>query len=247
MKGRVVIIPDAHHPYVDKGAWELMLGAIEVLTPDEGVIIGDFGDFSAVSSHPRRPDERLLIKETYHVNIALDQVQEASKNTPWRYMEGNHEDRLRLYKWTKAPELAGFAEVQDILGFEDRGMPYFRYHTFSNIGKVYFNHGWRTGVNAARQTVLDAGKNVVVGHSHRGAIATSGEIAGNHHYCINVGWLGNVNEALDWASPGAYKDWQLGFGVVDIDGDYSSPTFVPIIETSKHRRLMILEGVTYKA
>jgi len=246
MSERVVIIPDAHHPYVDKAAWELMLTAIDVLDPDYGVIIGDFGDFSAVSSHPRRPDERLLIRETDAVNIALDQVQAAGP-MPWRYMEGNHEDRLRLFKWSKAPELAGFAEVETILGFAERDMPYHRYHTFSNIGKVFFNHGWRTGVNAARQTVLDSGRNIVVGHSHRGALATSGEIAGNHHFCLNVGWLGDLNAALDWASPGAYKDWQLGFGIVDIDGDYASPIFVPIIETSKFRRLMILEGETYKA
>lgn len=244
---RVVAIPDAHHPFVDKAAWELQLTAIEELKPDKVVIIGDFADFNAVSSHPRKPDQRLLDREIDATNTALDQVDAAKGKAGLIYMEGNHEDRLRLFLWRTAPELYSLANVDSLLRFEERGYTYHRYREFSHINKVYFSHGWRTGVNCARQTVIDAGRNIVVGHSHRGSLATSGEIAGKKHFCLNIGWLGDVEEVKDWASIGAYKDWCLGFGVIDIEGDYAIPAFVPIIETSKYRRLMLLGGETFKA
>jgi metallophosphoesterase superfamily enzyme len=248
MSWRVLAIPDAHFPYHDKAAWELCLRGIEVLEPDEIVIIGDFGDFAAVSNHPKHPDERQLHKEVESVKEGLENVVNAhTKNGGITYMQGNHEDRLRLYLWNKAPELEGLVGFEDLLGLDNYGIETYRYREFYKVGKVFFSHGWRTGVNAARQTVLDAGRNIVVGHSHRASIVTTGEIAGKKHFCMNIGWLGNVELVKDWASIGAYKDWALGFGVVDMVGDISSPYFVPIVETSKHRRSMILGGESYRA
>src|SRR4051812_18846344 len=47
--GRNIIIPDSHHPYVNKKAWATTLGILKDWEPQTGVIIGDFGDLNSVS------------------------------------------------------------------------------------------------------------------------------------------------------------------------------------------------------
>lgn len=247
MAHRILAIPDVHFPYEDKAAWELCLEGIAQLDPDEIVIIGDFGDFASVTTHPKHPDTDRLHKEVESVKTGLDQIRDIAGAVPITYMQGNHEDRLRLYLWRQAPELEGIVNLEELLGLEERDIQTFIYRDFYQVGKVFFSHGWRTGVNAARQTVLDAGRNIVVGHSHRAGIVTVGEIAGKKHFCMNIGWLGQIEDVKHWASIGAYKDWQLGFGVIDQDEDLATPIFIPIIETSKWKRAMVLGGVRYTA
>ena len=87
------------------------------------------------------------------------------------------------------------------------------------INNVAYTHDLgRSGVNSARQTLLDLGGNVVFGHTHRGAVVYQGEVKGSAHFALNVGWLGDV-KAIDYLHRArALRDWQLGFGTVIHDG-----------------------------
>lgn len=228
-----LVIPDTHVPYEDPQAFEVLLKAIDDIKPQELVFIGDFADFYAVSFHSKDPRrEKFLVGEVEKVNKRLDEIDSigaASRDVV--FIEGNHEDRLRRYISDKAPELEGLVDVNDLFKFKERNYKHIKYRDHYKHGKVYYTHdSGRSGKYAVFHTLGDYGANVVFGHSHRGGVVYSGEMRGNSHASMNVGWLGSI-ASIDYKHKArALRDWQQGFGLVRYDKQgYGWMNFVPII------------------
>lgn len=218
LEERIIVCPDAHHPFVDERAWACFLEAAYVARANRVVIIGDFGDYYAVSSHDKSPERKeTFADELADTNAALDQLQ--GLGIPVDYCEGNHEQRLDRYLAKVAPELYGVAlGSKELLRISERGWSWYPYKTICKHGHVRFTHDvGRSGKNAARQSLVDFGDNLVFGHTHRLGVAYEGTIDGGTRVCLNVGWLGDF-EAIDYRHKFmAKRDWQHGFGLVDID------------------------------
>lgn len=232
---RIIVVPDMHVPYHDARVWACILATIRSCKPSTIVVIGDFADCYAVSSHPKGLDRKAdFAAEIEAVNHELDALRRAAGPAARIvFCEGNHEDRITRYLQGNAPELGGLAGLRApaLLRVKKRGIEWIPYRRDVRIGKCSFTHDLgRCGVNTARQSLLDFGGNVVVGHSHRGGVAYQGEARGASHFCLNVGWGGDV-EAIDYHHRvRAMRDWQHGFGVVDQDSSgYSWAQFVPVI------------------
>ena len=212
---RVLVIPDTHVPFHDTLSWKLVLNVISDWEPDLVVFIGDFGDNYAVSDHSKDPARKdLLADEVAKVNAELDRVQELVDSKAV-FIEGNHEDRLRRYLWDKAPKLLGACDIDTLYRIRARGWKHVPYRDLHQIGNVTYTHDLgRSGANAARQSLLDLGGNLVFGHTHRGAVVYQGEVKGSAHFALNVGWLGNVEQIDYMHKARAKRDWQLGFGTV---------------------------------
>ena len=197
------------------------------------IIIGDFLDMYSVSAHSKDPKRKLsLLDEIEAANRRLDEIQSRA-GSHVTFVEGNHEDRLRRYIWDKAPELDGVTTVRGGLRLDERGWRFIPYRDYYRLGRVTYTHDiGRAGINAARQSLLDYGGNLVFGHSHRGAVVYQGEAKGASHFCMNVGWLGDVAQVDYMHRARAERDWQLGFGIVDYSDDMerASATFVPIVD-----------------
>ena len=230
-----MVIPDTHVPYHNKEAFELTLRAYEsIRTRKKIVIIGDFADFYTVSSHSKDPGRAKLLKEELtDVNRALDQIEKAAGKHV-TFIEGNHEDRLRRYIWDKAPELDGACSVPSILSLDARGWAHVPYREYYRLGCVTFTHDiGRSGKHSASQSLSDFGGNLVFGHSHRGGVFYQGEAKGASHFCLNVGWLGDVAQVDYMHRARAERDWQLGFGLVDYAEDGAATAqFIPIVRGS---------------
>ena len=232
---RILVVSDLHAPYHDKRAWSLLLKTIRALRPERIVIIGDFADCYAVSAHLKSMARRLSFElEIEAVNGALDELQRAAGlKCVITFCEGNHETRITRYCQTNAPELGGLDGLQfpSMTRLRDRGIAFVPYRRHVWIGKCAFTHDLgRAGANAARQTVVDFGGNIVIGHTHRGGIAYQGETRGRSHFCLNVGWLGDL-ELIDYVHLAkAKRDWQHGFGWIDQDAAGNSwAQFIPIV------------------
>lgn len=234
MTERIFVIPDTHVPYQDNKAWRLCLKAIKEIKPDKIVIIGDFADFYSVSDHDRDPNrKKLLTDEVEDVNRELDRLHKiAGENVV--YIEGNHEDRLRRYLWRHARKLMGIRtlDVPGLFYLQERGWIHRKYREAWRYGKVAYKHdvAGRAGKYAARASLQDFGGNVVIGHTHRGEVTYQGEAKGSSHFCLNVGWLGDVKQ-MDYTDPDkAVRDWNLGFGIVDYDiRGFATAHFIPIL------------------
>ena len=230
---RTLVIPDCHCPYEDALAFDTMLAAARVYRPDIAVIIGDFADCYAVSAHPKPPERRSnLAWEIAEVNKRLDQIGRLGARRVI-YCAGNHEYRFDRFIRDKAPELFGVApNIQTLFRVRERGWEWVPYMRTIKVGKVAYTHELgRCGVNTARQTLLDYGGNIVVGHSHRAGVSYQGTIDDGGRVCMNVGWLGSVAE-IDYAHHArAERDWEHGFGTVEQDrGGVAWMTFIPIIQ-----------------
>lgn len=228
---RVLVCPDAHHPFVDPLAWSTFLAAAREWRPDVLVIIGDFVDSYSISSHAKDPERKVNFRDEINAaNAALDEI-DSLRVPRVVFCEGNHETRLARAIAERAPEFHGLIDIRDLLRIHQRGYEWVPYKQLIRIGKIAFTHDVeRCGVNAARQSLIDMGGNLVFGHTHRGAVVYAGTVEGDQHVCMNVGWLGSFDDIDYKHQARARREWQHGFGLVTLDATGCGwCEFVPIL------------------
>lgn len=229
---KIMVCPDAHHPYADALVWRTFLAAARRMRPDVLVIIGDFADCYAITAHARDPGRtQKFVDELAEVNAAADQVSRLGIKRVI-FCEGNHETRISRFVAAKAPELHGMLSAKEAMQADARCWEWVPYKESIRIGEMNFTHDVeRCGVNTARQSVQDYGDNIVIGHSHRAGVAYTGTTRGRTHVGLNVGWLGDVKKAADYRHRDmATREWQHGFGWINQTSDGASwAQFVPIL------------------
>lgn len=215
---RILFIPDVHRPYHDERAWRLMLKAARGFRPHRLVVLGDFGDFYATSSHDKNPNRRRNLEyEVASMNEGLDEL-DALGAQRRHFLAGNHEDRLERYLMQRAPELFNMVRVPELLRLRARGWTYTPYKQHLRIGRLYATHEvGNAGADAHLRARAAFEGNVVIGHTHRMAVHYSGNAKGTPHVGAMFGWLGDV-ATIDYAHRvQALRDWQLGFGIGFMD------------------------------
>lgn len=214
---RIFFLPDCHHPYVDRKAWRVALKALRAFRPDTLVVLGDFGDFYCTSRHPKNPTRTRDLKvEVDACNLALDELDAACEAVGCddkRFCLGNHEDNLERYLTAQAPELFSLVSVKDLFLLRGRGYRVTKYKDFDRIGKLVYSHEFGyAGRDAHLRSGADTGANVVLGHSHRAAIAYTSDMLGNHRVAAMAGWLGDP-KAAEYMYRSKTKDWSHGFAI----------------------------------
>lgn len=228
---RILVCPDVHMPYHDARAWRLFLKALHQVKPDQLVIIGDFVDCYSISSHRKNPRRKsLLSNEIDAACMGLDALQDVMGHKVV-FCEGNHEERLERYLCDRAPELYGMVDIRSLLT-KDRGWRWVPYGDWITIGKVSFSHDvGRAGMHALRQSLVDFGDNIVIGHTHAGGTTYMGTTSGRRLVALNVGWLGDYSAINYTHKARAQRMWQHGFGLIDQDGRGRSwCQFIPIVD-----------------
>jgi predicted phosphodiesterase len=229
---KIVVIPDAHTPYHDKDAFDLGIRAIKAIKPDEVIVIGDFADCYSVSSHKKNPSRLSKLKqEIDESKYQLSRLKGLCGRK--RFTEGNHEDRIERYLCERAPELYGLVTAKELLGCDDGEWEWYPYRSVCKIGKVSFTHEvGHFGKYAANASLAAFGGNIVFGHSHRGAIVYGGNLRGERHFALNVGWLGDI-KAIDYMHISQTRDWQLGLGYLELDAKGNAwASFCPMVNRS---------------
>ena len=229
---KVLIIPDCHRPYHDVKAWALLLKIARQWKPNYVVVLGDFADFYAVSSHDKDPTRALQFEaELENVHSGLAELRDlgAEQNI---FIAGNHEDRLWRYMVKKAPELHAVLTIPRLLKLKEHGFKYIPYRDYFKLGKTYYTHevGF-AGKHAAAKSMEAMGRNVVIGHCHRLELTVQGTLDGDRHVGFCPGWLGDL-EAIEYAARvKVQKDWALGFGMgyYDLSSQYTSLVSIPVL------------------
>jgi len=131
------------------------------------------------------------------------------------YLEGNHEDRLTRYKWTKAPVMTyiralGLEKLLDLEKLDIKFIPYTKYW---NYKKIYFVHGdiIRKESGYTARNMLDKwGVNLICGHSHRTGKHNRTTLNGNQG-AWESGCLCDTNPEYIKGK----ANWQQGMSVVN--------------------------------
>lgn len=252
VKYRVVVIPDMHFPYHDRRVWRLILKVVRGYSPSHVVIIGDFIDGYAISSHLKVPKDslgkksKLIKRESLAGEIAsarkgLKGLRKAAEDAKIVFCEGNHEDRLTRYLAKNAPQMLPFGQMKALLGLKELGIEWIPYRQSYTLGKMHFTHDvGRFGKNAISQSLTDYGGNLTFGHTHRLGSGYQGTFHGNPHVCLNVGWGGDL-DAIDYRHERkAHCESQHGFGIVEIDSQGNSwANAVPIVHGDTDSRCVV--------
>jgi len=233
------VISDVHAPFHDPEVWATKMALIRFLRPDNVVVVGDFADCFSISFFPKSPERKArLIDELNDTLPLLDELESLRVPNVW-FLLGNHEDRWTRMILTHAPALDGMVRtIPEVLRIKERGWHCVPYKRSLQIGVMRYSHDYgRFGINAARQALIDVGRSVTFGHTHRLGVAYQGQIEDSGHVSLNVGWAGDFNQ-IDYAHRDrARRDWMHGCGVVDEDENgYVWPQAVAIINgTAKVR------------
>lgn len=209
---RVLFIPDTHRPYHDVRKWALLLKAGRMFKPDILVVLGDFADFYAVSSHDKDPSRKLSLRdELEDVRTGIKELESlgAKENI---FICGNHEDRYDRYIAQKAPELHNLISIRTALGLDEwTFIPYKRHF---NLGKLHITHdAGNAGGDAHKKAQATFEGNVIIGHTHRLAYTVVGNAEGQPHLGAMFGWLGDIN-AVDYMHRiSVLRNWAHGFGI----------------------------------
>jgi predicted phosphodiesterase len=210
---RLWFVPDTHRPYHDERAWQLMMQAAVAFRPQTLTVIGDFGDWYAVSDHIRDPKRKTMLEwEIEDANKGLDELDSLGA-TRKIFVKGNHEARLTKYLRTRAPALDGIVTVEDKYRLHERAWEVVEYMQHASIGKLYVTHDvGASGKNALWKSMEVFEHSVVTGHTHRLGYIVEGNILGRTKVAASFGWLGDVQQ-MDYTSRAkAMKEWTLGFG-----------------------------------
>lgn len=216
-----LIIPDCHHPYVDRKAYKLMLHAASSLKIDEVVILGDFADFYSVSAHAKDPRVlQMLNDEVESVNKELDRLDQVFPSAKKVFLEGNHEFRLSRYLQNQAPALFGVTDIRNLFKFDTR--PNWRFISYgpNQQHKVLGSKLFARHEPIARTAELTAKKamaNITYGHIHRIQSNYATSMEGQQYVAFSCGWLGDKRKNLIFDYVKSFHDWQLGFALVHVD------------------------------
>lgn len=227
----IPIISDTQLPYHHKKAVNAVFGWIADQAPKIKEVhqIGDFYDFTAVSRWTRgTPAEngkslQAELNAGREFNTLLNKAWSGSKT---RIM-GNHDDRIKNYLTQHAHGLAGLEALDyDTLteaaeyGWETKEQPYrIAPGTISVHGIAVRKYSGYT----AHAHLEKFNSNVIHGHTHRAGIVYR-TIGATTRWAMEVGHLMNPALATYVMSP----DWQMGFGILHVDGNEVAPEFVRI-------------------
>lgn len=212
----LVIMPDVHAPYHDRGAWKRFLRCLEVIKPDIFVNIGDFIDSHAMSRHVKDPRREALFRKELilprRMLRELDDVLPQQSRRLWTM--GNHDIWMERRVAEKMPELEGIFTIDNLLDLSEHGWEVTPYGQSVKVGKLNLSHDYGySGANAGRSTLLAVGDNAVFGHSHRASVTYGGTALGVPHVSMNVGWLGDKKAATYAHQTQKNRDWMHGFGM----------------------------------
>jgi UDP-2,3-diacylglucosamine pyrophosphatase LpxH len=220
---RVLVLPDAHYPHVDEMCEAVVIKASELLRQDETVILGDWAEMAAASSHPPSSWEEVNgimqpLDELRMVDDAMKRIDRAAKRCKWVYLEGNHEQRLERWSISMGQHLG--SDAHEALSPKSqigkwtklKWIPYRKQHSaaYRIAPDLIAVHGWRLGVYPAAAMLRDVKTaSVVFGHCHRAQSHTVKDVDGRFITSWTPGCLRDLHP--DW-SPAT--DWVHGFSIV---------------------------------
>lgn len=229
---------DPHLPYIDGGLRELALRWLAHNRPERGVFGGDQEDLPNLSRHPASLVFNASGQECTQATFDwLLDVRNASSDTSWDYIEGNHDKRYQKALLEKVPEIAALTAAQwpeslpaqdviysprhrlhlDALNINYVGGPLdYEHYQVKITDGLSARHGTFHGKDALQKTAEKYNHDVVYGHLHRHAIFTETRRDSYHGtsktvQIIQAPTMARVDVGYDTAT-----NWTQGFVVFEV-------------------------------
>ncbi|MFJ2115936.1 metallophosphoesterase [Streptomyces sp. NPDC087850] len=248
---RIVVIPDLQIPFHDRRALKNVIQFVGEYQPDLVLQIGDLMDYPAPSrwtTGTRLEFAGGVIRESEIGKKEFLGPLRDVYSGPLEILEGNHDERPRVYLAQRAPALSAedeFYRFENLLDFKTYevslrspfkplapGWTAMHGHEMKGFNSI----SGRTAAAFAKKLKCS----VVMGHTHRLAISPeSGGIRHSTRYGFEAGHLMDMKQASYLR--GGPANWQMGFGILYVLGPHVQPTPVDIASDGS----FIVEGQAY--
>jgi len=243
---RIVVVPDLQVPYHSRPAVRALGRFIEDYKPDQVACVGDLVDMPQISQWTKGGAGEHTRDLHKHRNEAIEVIDMLKIDVISR---ANHEDRLFKAISGRLPGFVGLPELQieNFLKLNEMGVTY-AHDPYLLAPNTYLMHGdegtqsQRAGSTAASLSQRISAS-VVIGHTHRlGLVPTTHMVGGK---VLRIDWGMEVGCILDYKSGGfkymkGMANWQMGFGMLTVEGKTVTPTPVPIQNKS-----FVVDGTRY--
>lgn len=227
----VIIYNDTHNPYQDKLVLDLFEQFVREYQPNYLFINGDGNDFYPLSNFDKNPERLVNLQGDLDSTGAMySRQRRIVPNARIIELDGNHEDRLRRFLWSKVPELANLRclDLNKLLSLEDNEISHTSYEEGLLVNGIFLViHGNIASIHSsytAKRMYEKQGQCGIHGHTHRG---------GSYYKTDRFGiWGWWENFCLCDLDPDYIQNpnWQQGFSVVHFKKKRFYVEQVPIID-----------------
>lgn len=239
-----MIIPDVQFPYHDSLALAKLLKVVRDHQPDQVIQIGDGIDFPQVSQWSKGTageyaDTLQDHMDGFRSNV-LHPLREAAPHALIRWIEGNHDLRLRDFVKKYAAPLGPLRalEIPALFGLDELSIHYERGLT-RVATNVYALHGHESGGYCASASAWDtkftkrygSDKSFIFGHTHQPFLITRSYGYGGKvtpRFTMNAGSIMDP-VAATYVKDGAVN-WQMSFAFLRDDGKRVYPQLITMVD-----------------
>lgn len=215
---KTLIINDLHLYFHSTPAIKLALNEAKASGVDKIIIDGDLLDLGGVGRWTRRPDRVIIRDEIELGKLFFAQLRNMFPHQEIIYKEGNHDERLEKFIWTKCPELYGLqllslAELLELKKYEVKKIASMQ---LMKMGELWVAHGHEFiggsgGENVATKMLNKVKRNIIFGHFHSPQETVhSNLIDDTPHGSWSVGCLCQLKPTYH-----PHNNWGHGFALVE--------------------------------
>ena len=241
---RVILLPDFHHPHINKPAVDAVFQFIKWFKPHAINILGDAMNMDSVDhwkeskGNKEAFEGKRIIKdyEDFDRDILTPIEKLLPKDCEKTYMGGNHEDWINTYI-SKNPKLKGMVEIEKCLKLKERDwewLPWIRDNkrSIKKYGKLLVFHGQYWNKYHASKTANAFSKSCAYGHTHDIQSYTKVHIDDyrDYHTAQSIGCLCTMNPEF---MKGTMNRWINAFGILYVREDDMYNLYVPVIVKGK--------------
>jgi predicted phosphodiesterase len=215
-KGRVVVFSDAHFwPDEVTTAYKALLIIIKEFRPKVVIANGDIFDGSQASRHARIGWENspTVKDELEACKDMMEGIEKASKGAELIWTLGNHDARFETFLSAQT----GMYEGVSGFTLKDHFPLWKPCWSYWINEDTCIKHRWKGGFGAGRANTLNAGVNMVTGHTHNLAVQPLTDYNGTR-YGVQTGCLADPNgqQFMAYTEDGP-KDWRSGFALLSFE------------------------------
>lgn len=169
----IFFFSDIHEPHSDQKALAAAENVCRHIKPEIIVNLGDLLDFYTISRYDKDPARKETLQDELDLGTAFfRRIRKDHPDAEIFWKEGNHEERLRKYLWSKARELSCLRalDLTELMGLKDLGIRFVRAGERLKIGPLVVSHGHVVRGNSgysANGEMTKRGVSGISGHTHR--------------------------------------------------------------------------------
>ena len=214
-KGRVIVFSDAHFwPDETTTAFKALLEMIKEFKPTAIVCNGDALDGANLSRFPRQDWNKVpSVKEELDAcQYFLGEIEAVAKGAKLFWPIGNHDQRLEMSIIANLPSFEGVRGTS----LKDYFPMWNPCWSFWVNEDTCIKHRWKGGWTGGRNNTVNAGVNMITGHTHVLSAIPFNDYNGTR-WGVQTGTLADPNGQQFSYTEDTPKDWNSGFIMLSFD------------------------------